>query len=93
MLDKVYVQTPRRNDVPLSTFAKFSEGITPLSLPHQGQFPATTISFNLAEGVSLSDAVRAINRAEIEMGMPASITGKFAGTAQAFQDSLTASRC
>jgi multidrug efflux pump len=64
------------------------KGITPLSLPHQGQFPATTISFNLAEGVSLSDAVVAINKAEIEMGVPATITGKFAGTAQAFQDSL-----
>ncbi len=65
------------------------KGITPLSLPHQGQFPASTISFNLAEGVSLSDAVTAINRAEIDMGLPASITGKFAGTAQAYQDSLS----
>ncbi|HVW83174.1 MAG TPA: efflux RND transporter permease subunit, partial [Bryobacteraceae bacterium] len=60
-----------------------------ISLPHQGQFPATTISFNLQNNVSLSDAVQAINRAEIEMGLPASITGKFAGTAQAFQDSLS----
>jgi multidrug efflux pump len=87
-LDQVYVQTPRGTDVPLSTFAHFLTGITPLSLPHQGQFPAATISFNLVDGVSLSDAVAAINRAEAEMGMPASITGRFAGTAQAFQDSL-----
>jgi hydrophobe/amphiphile efflux-1 (HAE1) family protein len=89
VLSKVYVQTPRGIEVPVSSFAHWSEGITPLSLPHQGQFPATTISFNLAQDVSLSDAVVAINRAEIAMGMPASITGKFAGTAQAYQDSLS----
>ena len=59
------------------------QGITPISLPHQGQFPATTYSFNLTEGIALSDAVTAINRAEVEMGLPANITGKFAGTAQA----------
>ena len=88
-LNKIYVQTPKGLSVPLSTFAHFSQGITPLSLPHQGQFPASTISFNLALDVPLSDAVVAINKAEIEIGMPASITGKFAGTAQAFQDSLS----
>ena len=71
---------------PLSPTSR--EGITPLSLPHQGQFPATTISFNLPDGISLSDAVNAIHKAELDIGMPASITGKFAGTAQAFQDSL-----
>ena len=89
VLDKVYVQTPRGIEVPVSSFAKWSEGITPLSLPHQGQFPATTVSFNLADGVSLSDAVLAIHKAELDMGLPASITGKFAGTAQAYQDSLS----
>jgi multidrug efflux pump len=88
-LDKIYVQTPRGLSIPLSTFAHFSEGITPLSLPHQGQFPATTISFNLPDGISLSDAVNAIHKAELDIGMPISITGKFAGTAQAFQDSLS----
>ena len=88
-LKRIYVQTPRGTDVPLSTFAHFSEGITPISLPHQGQFPASTISFNLRNDVPLSDAVQAINRAEIEMGLPANVTGKFAGTAQAFQDSLS----
>ena len=87
-LNKIYVQTPRGISVPLSTFAHFNEGITPISLPHQGQFPAATISFNLQEGVTLEDAVAAINRAQLDIGMPASITGKFAGTAQAFQDSL-----
>jgi multidrug efflux pump len=88
-LDKIYVQTPRGTDVPLSSFAHFTEGITPLSLPHQGQFPSATMSFNMPAGVSLSDAVTAIEKAEVEMGMPSGITGKFAGTAQAFQDSLS----
>ncbi len=88
VLDRIYVQTPRGVSIPLSTFASFKEGQTPLSLPHQGQFPATTISFNLAEGVALSDAVDAIHKAEIDMGTPTAITSKLAGTAQAYQDSL-----
>jgi len=87
-LNTIYVQTPRGTNVPLSTFTHFAQGITPISLPHQGQFPATTISFNLAEGVELSDAVAAINKAELEMGLPVNITGKFAGTARAYQDAL-----
>jgi multidrug efflux pump subunit AcrB len=87
-LKTIYVQTPRGTDVPLSTFTRFTQGNTPISLPHQGQFPATTISFNLQENVPLSDAVMAIKRAEVEMGLPATITGEFAGTARAFQDSL-----
>ena len=49
-LKTIYVQTPRGTDVPLSTFTHFTQGITPISLPHQGQFPATTLSFNLAPG-------------------------------------------
>jgi len=88
-LNTIYVQTPRGLSIPLSTFTHFREGITPLSLAHQGQFPSTTISFNLPDGVSLSDAVKAINQAQLDIGMPASITGKFAGTAQQFQDSLS----
>jgi multidrug efflux pump len=89
VLDKVYVQTPRGIEVPISAFAHWSEGVTPLAIPHQGQFPASTISFNLADNVSLSDAIIAINKAEIEMGLPAQITGTFAGTAKAFQDSIS----
>src|SRR6202042_22009 len=88
-LKTIYVQTPKGTDVPLSTFAHFTQGVTPISLPHQGQFPATTVSFNLQQGYSLSDAVTAINKAEIDMGLPASVTGHFAGTAQAFQASLS----
>jgi len=87
-LKTIYVQTPRGSDVPLSTFTYFTQGITPIRLPHQGQFPATTLSFNLAENVPLSDAVVAINRAEVEMGLPANITGKFAGTARAYEEAL-----
>jgi multidrug efflux pump len=87
-LKTIYVQTPKGTDVPLSTFTHFTQGLTPISLPHQGQFPATTISFNLVEGIALSDAETAINRAVVEMGLPANITGKFAGTAQAFKDAL-----
>src|SRR5665213_4191232 len=88
-LKTIYVQTPRGTDVPLAAFAHFTQGITPLQLPHQGQFPASTISFNLPVGESLSDAVIAIDKAEIDIGLPASITGSFAGTAQAFQASLS----
>jgi multidrug efflux pump len=88
-LENIYVQTPRGTDVPLSAFAHFTQGLTPLSLPHEGQFPSSTMSFNLPAGVPLSDAVAAINAAELEMGVPAGITGKFAGTAKAFQDSLS----
>ena len=87
-LNTIYVQTPRGTDVPLSTFAHFTQGITPISLPHQGQVPAATFSFNLAENVALSDAVTAINKAELEMGLPANITGKFAGTAQTYLEAL-----
>jgi multidrug efflux pump len=87
-LNTIYVQTPRGTDVPLSTFTHFTQGLTPISLPHQGQFPATTISFNLAENVALSDATAAINQAEVEMGLPANITGKFAGTARVYQEAL-----
>jgi multidrug efflux pump len=87
-LNTIYVQTPRGTDVPLSTFTHFTQGITPIRLTHQGQFPATTFSFNLSENVPLSDAVDAINKAEVDMGLPAVITGKFAGTAQAYQEAL-----
>src|SRR5215469_3774371 len=87
-LNQVYVQSPRGLSVPLSAFAHFTQGITPISIPHLGQFPASTISFNLLPGVALSDAVDLINKAELDMGLPTTMTGKFAGTAQAFQDSL-----
>src|SRR6202043_192784 len=87
-LKTIYVQTPKGTDVPLSAFTHFTQGNTPISLPHQGQFPASTISFNLSGGGPLGDAGDAIKQAELEMGLPAAVTGKFAGTAQQFQESM-----
>ena len=75
--------------MPLATFAKWTTRKTePLSISHQGQFPAVTISFNLAQGASLGTATEAIQQAEREMQMPASLIGTFQGNAQAFQASL-----
>jgi multidrug efflux pump len=74
--------------VPLSAVARFGTGHTALSVNHQSQFVAATISFNLAPGHSLSDASAAINRAVLAIHMPADIVGGFAGTAQVFQQSL-----
>jgi multidrug efflux pump len=74
--------------VPLNVFTQFSETTTPLAISRQGQFPAVTLSFNLAPGTSLGDAVTAIEQAAQAIGLPASIRGSFQGTAQAFQASL-----
>jgi multidrug efflux pump len=87
-LGSVYVHSSNGRDVPLSAFARFGVDQTPLSIPHQGQFPAITISFNLAPGVSLGAATAAIEDLERTMGMPSSIHAGFQGTAQAFQASL-----
>jgi len=74
--------------VKLSTFTHFADDTTALAVNHTGQFPSVTISFNLAPGVALGEAVDAINEAEAQIKMPAGIRGTFQGTAQAFQDSL-----
>jgi HAE1 family hydrophobic/amphiphilic exporter-1 len=89
-LEKIYIKSPTTGQqVPLATFAKWTTRTTaPLSINHQGQFPAVTISFNLAQGGSLGTATEAIQRAERELGMPATLIGTFQGNAQAFQDSL-----
>jgi multidrug efflux pump subunit AcrB len=87
-LRAIYVRSAAGVPVPLSTFTHYEQNYTTLAVNHQGQFPAITLSFNLSLGASLSDAVREIEDAEREIGMPASIIGSFAGTAQAFQDSL-----
>jgi multidrug efflux pump len=87
-LSSIYVHSSSGRDVPLSAFAHFGIDQTPLSIPHQGQFPAVTISFNLDPGTSLSDATAAIENLERTMGMPSSIHAGFQGTAQAFQASL-----
>jgi multidrug efflux pump len=84
----VAVSTTPETLVPLSAFAKWSDGATPHSVNHQNTEPATTISFNLAAGKSLSDATRAIADAEARIGLPATIHGAFQGTAKVFQESL-----
>ena len=87
-LNHVYVQSPAGAQIPLSAFASYKANLTPLAVNHQGLFPATTISFNLAPGVALGDAVKAIQQAQRDIGLPASIQAGFQGTAQAFQSSL-----
>jgi len=89
-LNKIYIRSPLTNSqVPLSTFTKFDTGHTSyLSINHQGQFPAVTLSFNLAPGVALGDAVKAIQKNAAAIRMPAALQGTFQGTAQAFQASL-----
>jgi multidrug efflux pump len=74
--------------VPLAAFSHYGPGNTPLAVNHQGTFVATTISFNLAPGKSLSDAQTAITRAVNQIGMPATIHGSFQGTARTFEQSL-----
>jgi len=88
-LNSVYVITSSGAQVPLSSFAHFGPSTTSLAVAHQGQFPAVTISFNLAPGSSLGDATRAIDLARLELRMPGTIHGTFQGTAAAFQDSLS----
>ncbi|HZT36299.1 MAG TPA: multidrug efflux RND transporter permease subunit [Bryobacteraceae bacterium] len=87
-LRNVFVRSSTGAEVPLSQFVHFEERNTTLSVNHQGQFPAITLSFALAPGVALGDAVEAIDAAEREIGMPANVQGSFQGTAQAFQSSL-----
>ena len=89
-LDRLYVKSPLSGaQVPLSTFVKVDTGkVSSLSVNHQGQFPAVTLSFNLAAGFALGEAVDAINQAQAEMGVPAGVRGTFQGAAGAFQDSL-----
>ena len=74
--------------VPLSAVTRFSKTTGPLVISHLGQFPATTVSFNLAPGASLGEAVNAIEATAAKLGMPASIQRSFQGTAQAFQAAL-----
>ena len=87
-LDAIYVASGSGQLVPLSSVARFARTIAPLAVNHQGQFPAITLSFNLLPGVSLGDAVIAIERAARDIGMPTTIHGGFQGTAQVFQESL-----
>ncbi len=91
LFDKLYLTSPLNGQqIPLSSFVKVDTSKTAyLSISHQGQFPAVTISFNIAPGKALGEAVDAINKAQAEMGLPQALSGSFQGTAQAFRDSLT----
>ena len=90
LLDTLYLTSPSTmQQVPISTFERLDLAKTAyLAINHQGQFPAVTISFNLAGGAALGDAVTAIQQLETELGSPPTLTGSFQGTAQAFQTSL-----
>ena len=90
-LDQIFLRSPTSGgEVPLSAFAKWTTTpIQPLSISHQGQFPAITISFNLAQGTALGQATQAIEQAMGQLNLPASIITSFQGNAQAFQDSLS----
>jgi multidrug efflux pump len=88
-LSQLDARSTNNSEVKLSTFTHYEPSTSALSVNHQGQFPAVTISFNLAAGVSLGEAVAEINNVQRGMGLPSSIHGSFAGTAQAFQDSLS----
>jgi multidrug efflux pump len=87
-LKDIYVRPPGATPVPLSAFARYEPTATALAVSHQGQFPSVTLSFNLAPGAALGDAVDAIETTTRQLGLPASIQGSFQGTAQAFQASL-----
>jgi hydrophobic/amphiphilic exporter-1 (mainly G- bacteria), HAE1 family len=87
-LARVYLKTSNGTTVPLSAVTRFERTVGPLTVNHQGQQPAVTISFNLAPGVSLGQAVDAIQNLERDERLPATITTGFQGTAQVFQDSL-----
>ncbi|WP_028326141.1 multidrug efflux RND transporter permease subunit [Desulfatirhabdium butyrativorans] len=87
-LQDIYVPSSGGRQVPLSAFTHYEPRATALAVNHQGQFPSITLSFNLASGVALGDAVTAIEKATRQIGMPSSIRGNFTGTAQAFKASL-----
>jgi len=88
-LNNLYVKSGNGTQVPLSMLAHWEQSSAQLSIGHQGQFPSTVISFNLAPGKALGDAVNAVNRIEQRIQMPSAINASFQGTAAAFQTSLS----
>ena len=87
-LHEIYVRSPNGAQVPLSAVTRYEPANTILSVNHQGQFPAVTLSFNMAPGASLGEAVAAVDQAMHDIGLPASVRGTFQGTAKAFQSSV-----
>jgi multidrug efflux pump subunit AcrB len=88
-LSKIYISAPGGTQVPLSSFAHFTSKVEPLSVNHQGQFPAVTLSFNLAPGIALGQAVDKIQAMMTQLRVPQTLDASFQGTAQAFQASLS----
>jgi multidrug efflux pump len=88
ILNEIYVTTPKKQQVPLSTFASFNPSWTLLSVNHQGQSPSATLSFNLLPNEPLGDAVHRVSQTIADMHLPINIQGTFRGTAQAFKESL-----
>jgi multidrug efflux pump len=88
-LGNIYTASRSGKLIPLSAFTQFRPAFSPLTVNHQGIFPAITLSFNLEPGASLGPAVEKIQAAQAEMNMPPTVHGTFQGTAQAFQDSLS----
>jgi multidrug efflux pump len=87
-LSDLFVLSPGGQEVPLSAFARWAPATAPLAVNHERLFPAVTISFNLASGVALGDAVNAIDQTAATIGLPPTIHTMFAGTAEAYQQSL-----
>ncbi len=88
-LSRLYVSSQNGNIVPLTAVTKIGTSTTPLSVNHVGQLPSATISFNLAPGAALSDAVKAIQRVKADVGVPDTVQTSFQGTAKAFQSSMS----
>jgi multidrug efflux pump len=89
-LTRVYVDGAHKTQVPLSAVVRISRGLQPLSVNHQGQFPAVTLSFNLAPDVSIEQATTAVDRAMAELHMPDTLHAEFAGDARAYRQSIGA---
>jgi len=87
-LQRLFITTADGSSVPLASVARVQQRAAPLLINHQGQFPATTVSFNLADGASLGDAVEAIEQVQQALGLPATIELRFQGAAEAFRASL-----
>jgi multidrug efflux pump len=88
-LSDIFLRSTTGGSVPLGAFTRVQETTAPLSVSHQGQFPVVTLSFNLAPGASLGEAVKAVNQATKDLGIPASVQASFQGTAQSFEGSLS----
>jgi hydrophobe/amphiphile efflux-1 (HAE1) family protein len=88
VLQNLFVAAPGGAEVPLAAVAHFTPRVKPLTISHQGVFPAVTLSFNLASGVALGEAVNAVDRMAARLGVPPTLHGSFEGTAKAFQTSL-----